>query len=228
MDRVMILDRHRGAAITLAVAASLVLAACGSGHNGGLASPSTTTGAGSTTFTTNGGSPTTTAGSTAPRPPDLVAVTSAGALVRLDPTTGRQINTLVPTGVVGDELAVSPDGSSVFFEMNKGCDHQIWQIGTTGGDPSIVASQGSLPAISPTGNVLAYAQQPLAFTAGCAPSGADNGADQWKLVLDKPVDECGEEPSDGARRGLEWSALLDLARVVVAKRERARRLDRVS
>jgi len=112
-----------------------------------------------------------------------VAVTTAGALVRLDPITGTQMSVLVPSGVVGDEVAVSPDGSSVFFEVGSGCDHQIWKVGVNGGDPSVVASAGSRPAISPAGDELAYAQQPLSFSASCAPTGADNGADQWKLVV---------------------------------------------
>jgi hypothetical protein len=167
----------------LATATCVFLAGCG-GVSSGLASRTTTTGDGTTTSAASSGSSTTAAVSTNPRPKILVVVTSAGALLRLDPTTGAQMRTLVPAGVVGDEVAVSPDRSSVYFEVNKGCDHQIQQVGINGGDISVVASGGSLPAINAAGDVLACAQEPLAYSAGCAPSGADNGAGQWKLVVD--------------------------------------------
>lgn len=104
--------------------------------------------------------------------------------MRLDATTGSPIRTLVPSGVVGDEVAVSPDGGSVFFEVAKGCDHQVWKVAMDGRDPTAVAPSGSLPAINPAGNLLAYAQQPRDLTPGCFPGGPDNGADQWKLVID--------------------------------------------
>jgi hypothetical protein len=144
---------------------------------------SSTVPSGATTTVAPGTSTTIAAGGP-PRPDVLVAVTAAGALVRLDPSTGSVVRTLVPTGVVGDEVAVSPDGSSAYFEVNQGCDHQLEQVATTGGDASVITTQGSLPAISPTGDVLAYAQQPLSFTAGCAPTGPDNGIDHWNLVTD--------------------------------------------
>jgi hypothetical protein len=158
----------------------LSLAGCGATPRA-LGSPTTAPGSASTT---TAASPGTTAASAGAAPHALMAVTTAGALVRLDPTTGHQLAILVPSGVVGDEVAVSHDGSDVYFEMDKGCDHQIWQVGINGGDPSVVAPEGSHPAISPSGNLLAYAQQPLSFSAGCAPTGPDNGAGQWKLVVD--------------------------------------------
>jgi len=177
MHRVTILGKgRRGASMLLASTGCMILASCGPGSGSRQASTSTTARiapAATTTIVPHSS-----------RPPVLVAVTSAGALVRLDPTTGARMSNLVPSGVVGDEVAVSPDGSSVFFEVNKGCDHQIWQVGIGGGDATVVASQGSLPAISPVGNVLAYAQQPLAYTVGCGSSGPDNGAGQWRVVVD--------------------------------------------
>jgi hypothetical protein len=97
---------------------------------------------------------------TAPaRPSTLVAVTTGGALVLLNPANGQITSTLRDSGVVGDSLAVSPDGTSVFYEVGDGCQHQVWRVGTDGSGAELVAADGSKPALSPDGTELAYATQ---------------------------------------------------------------------
>ena len=57
--------------------------------------------------------------------PGIVAVTTAGALVLLDPAGGAITSTPVQGGVLGDEVAVSPDGSTIAFAvepmLRQGC-----------------------------------------------------------------------------------------------------------
>jgi hypothetical protein len=99
--------------------------------------------------------------------PGIVAVTSSGALVVLNSSTGATTSTLVPSGVVGQEIAVSPDGSTVYFTAGSGCANEIESVPVSGGTPTAVAP-GVLPAISPDGSKLAFAQEPWFLPTSCA------------------------------------------------------------
>jgi hypothetical protein len=116
---------------------------------------------------------------TSARPP-VVAVTTAGALVKLDPANGAIIATLVPSGVVGDEVSVSQDGSTVYFAQRSGCKSEIESVSSGGGNPTSIAP-GTLPAISPDGSKLAFADQPL-LQPGCVPN-QPNLTGDYKLVI---------------------------------------------
>lgn len=94
----------------------------------------------------------------------MVAVTTAGALVTLNPATGAVEKTLVQKGVMGDEISVSSSGQ-VYFAVQNGCTSTIDEVAVSGG-PAAQITAGSLPAISPDGTKLAYASQPF-LTAGC-------------------------------------------------------------
>lgn len=87
-----------------------------------------------------------------------MAVTKAGALVSLDPANGAVKQTLVPSGVLGDEISVSAKGM-VYYAVANGCSAAIYQVPDGGGSPSMVVA-GRWPAISPDGTRLAYAVQP--------------------------------------------------------------------
>jgi WD40-like Beta Propeller Repeat len=100
-------------------------------------------------------------------PPPIVAVTSAGALVTLNPATGAVASTLVPGGVLGDEISVSQTGM-VYFAVKRGCSSEIEAIPASGGTAADIAP-GSVPAVSPDGTKLAFASQP-SLTIGCSPS----------------------------------------------------------
>jgi hypothetical protein len=159
----------------LAVAAGL-LAACGSG------SPSP-----EHTVTVIASSPAATGGPSAapttvpPSPePGIVAVTTRGALEVLDPANGTVIRTLAASGVLGDEISVSPNGSTVYFAQGTACHPEIKSVAVGGGSPTAIAP-GALPAISPDGTKLAFARQP-SFTTGCAPS-PGNLTKSYKLVV---------------------------------------------
>jgi hypothetical protein len=95
----------------------------------------------------------------------MVAVTTAGALVALNPATGVAEKTLVPSGVMGDQISVS-SGGQVYFAVQNGCTSKIEEIPASGGTAGVLAL-GSVPAISPDGTKLAYASQPI-LTAQCA------------------------------------------------------------
>jgi hypothetical protein len=112
--------------------------------------------------------------------PGIVAVTTAGALVVLDPSTGSITQTLVSGGVLGDEISVSPDGSTAYFAMGGGCHPTIESIGIGGGSP-VPLTKGELPAISPNGAKLAFTREP-SLTNGCIPSAA-NLTSSYKLVI---------------------------------------------
>jgi hypothetical protein len=103
-------------------------------------------------------------------PPAIVAVTAKGALVTLDPATGTIARTLVPSHVLGDEISVSSTGM-VYFAVRHGCSSEIEAIPDAGGAAAVIAA-GSLPAVSPDGAKLAYANQPT-LAMGCAPAQAD-------------------------------------------------------
>jgi hypothetical protein len=110
------------------------------------------------------------ASAAAATPPAMVAVTKAGALVTLNPATGSVSQTLVSAHVLGDEISVSTSGL-VYFAVKHGCTTQIETVPVTGGTPAIIAP-GMLPAISPDGTKLAYADEPI-LTAGCVPNVSD-------------------------------------------------------
>jgi WD40 repeat protein len=203
--------------ITLALAAG-VLAACSFG--GGSATPPQ-----------GSGGPTAAGGSAgAQAPSTLAAVTSAGALVLLDPANGQATRTLVPSGVVGDALAVSPDGRSVYYELGAGCQHEIWRVSTADGAKTRISTAGNAPALSPDGKRLAYATQYFenGNHASCYPDN-DITAGFQVIVLDlathqthrysmapqvaatglpAPVDHLSWSP-DGGRLAVSMSAVQD-------------------
>jgi hypothetical protein len=112
--------------------------------------------------------------------PGIVAVTTTGALVRVDSSSGSATQTLVPSGVLGDDISVSPDGSTVYFAVGQGCKAQVESIPASGGSPTVIG-QGESPAISPDGSKLAFAIEP-SLTQGCVPSNP-NLAPLYKLVI---------------------------------------------
>jgi hypothetical protein len=149
-------------AIVVALAAIVpAMSACSalSGNSSGT-SPATqagaTTGAGGATSAAASGTP-----GTSSTEPSIVAATSGGGLVRLNPATNAVVQTLLPngTGVEGDEVSVSSSGT-VYYAVGSGaCDSTIYSIPDGGGTPSPIVS-GRLPAVSPDGSKLAYAVEP--------------------------------------------------------------------
>jgi hypothetical protein len=106
----------------------------------------------------SGASPSSAASPTAAGEPGIVAVTTGGALVTLDPSTGVVQQTLVPSGVTGDEVSVAPSGL-VYFAVQNGCTSTIEDVPVGGGSVTVI-TPGSLPAVSPDGTKLAYASEP--------------------------------------------------------------------
>jgi hypothetical protein len=162
---------------SLAAAAALVmLAACGNSAAGQGSAGTSAPAPASTAASASASAP---ARATAPAPPGLVAVTTAGALVVLDPATGAVARTLVPSGVVGDEVSVQSNGT-VFFAVKSGCSQEVESVADTGGTASPLVA-GSLPAVSPDGTKIAYASEP-SLTPGCVPSDPDL-TPLYKLVV---------------------------------------------
>ncbi len=151
----------RRARLVLGVALpALLVAACGNGSPG----PTVTV----TQTATAPSSPA--ASAAAAVPPAMVAVTTAGALVTLNPATGAVSRTLVARHVLGDQVSVSSTGM-VYFAVQQGCSSEVEGVPVSGGAVAQFA-QGSLPAVSRDGTKLAYASEPN-LSPGCVPSTAD-------------------------------------------------------
>jgi Tol biopolymer transport system component len=91
--------------------------------------------------------------------PGIVAVTTGGAVEVLNSTTGIVTATL--TGMqdaIGDEVAVSPSGQTVYFAVNQTCGDKIESVPIGGGKPTVITS-GVLPAVSPDGTELAFVRE---------------------------------------------------------------------
>ncbi len=115
------------------------------------------------------------ASSAAATPPTIVGVTTAGALVTLNPATGVVEDTLVASGAVG-EVSVARSGR-VFFVVPNGCGSTIEEVSITGGQVTVIGP-GSAPAVSPDGAKLAYASQPqYGSPPDCQVSSPD--LDEW-------------------------------------------------
>ena len=117
---------------------------------------------------------------TTARPPAMAGVTARGALVLLSSATGAPDRVLVPGGVTGDQISVSPDGRTIYFSTRHGCVEDVESVPVTGGKPTLI-STGSLPVVSPDGASLAFARQP-APPPHCAASPGDLSA-QYNLVI---------------------------------------------
>jgi hypothetical protein len=145
-----------------AVTAAAALSACG--HSNPNPAPTVT-------ITRSSPAPaSSSASAAAATPPAMVAVTKGGALVTLNPATGSASQTLVSAHVLGDEISVS-SGGLVYFAVKHGCTTEIETVPVAGGTPAIIAP-GMLPAISPDGSKLAYAEEPT-LTVGCVPNVSD-------------------------------------------------------
>ncbi len=163
----------RGAAA--GTAAVILLAACGGGGGGSSQATSSSTASASQ-------SPPASAHSGAKaRPPGIAAVTTHGALVLLNPVTGAVTRTLVPSGVVGDEISAAPGGGTIYYTTHTAdCTDEIRSVAASGGAPVTIAF-GLLPAVSPDGTKLAFAREPAA-SPDCVPSEADLTS-QYKVVV---------------------------------------------
>jgi dipeptidyl aminopeptidase/acylaminoacyl peptidase len=157
-----------------AAAALIILTACGGGGNSGAAQASA-----SATAKASGTAKAHPLSQTTARPPAMVGVTTRGALVVLSSVTGAPVRTLVPNGVLSDEISVSPDHQLVYFSRRHGCVDDVYSVSVGGGKPVLI-STGSLPAISPDGAALAFARQPT-LTPHCM-SGSDMSS-QFSLVI---------------------------------------------
>ncbi len=162
MSRSPVVSVLRSAVIAVAaVSTAVAVAACGGGGKPSSAASSQPS---------SGASPSAAASPAAAAPPGIVAVTSGGALVTMNSSTGVVEQTLVPSGVTGDEVSVGPSGQ-VFFAVQNGCTSTIEEVPEGGGSAAVIAT-GSVPAVSPDGSKLAYASQPT-LTVGCVPSTPD-------------------------------------------------------
>ena len=77
--------------------------------------------------------------------PEIVAVTTRGALVVLNPLTGVASRILVAGGVLGGTVSVSPDGRSAYFAARHGCAAEIESVPVAGGRPAMI-TPGAVPA----------------------------------------------------------------------------------
>jgi hypothetical protein len=163
-----------------AVAVLALVAACSGGStSGGAAGAGGSSSAGTSSAPSSTASSGSSQSSANPSSPKLVAVTTAGALVVLNPGAGSVAKTLVPSGVIGDEVSASSN-DTIYFATRHGCADEVESIGVSGGTP-VMISAGSLPAVTRDGTKLAFASQP-SLTQGCVPSNPDLTS-LYKLVV---------------------------------------------
>ena len=117
---------------------------------------------------------------TTARPPAMAGVTARGALVLLSSASGAPVRTLVPSGVIGDEISVTADGQTIYFSRRHGCVDDVESVAASGGTPMLITT-GSLPAISPDGSTLAFARQPT-LTRRCMKGAGGDLSAQYSLV----------------------------------------------
>jgi len=159
----------------LAVPAALTLvAACGGGGTPSAPPGTATTASAPATKAARPVSQTTA------QPPAMAGVTARGALVLLSSATGAPVRTLVPNGVIGDEISVSADGHTIFFSRRHGCVDDVESVAVSGGKPTLLTT-GSVPALSPDGNTLAFARQPT-LTPHCMKAAGSDLSAQYSLV----------------------------------------------
>jgi hypothetical protein len=162
---------------TIAALPVAVMLLAGCGGSAGATSP----GPPATTTTTAAGPGPSPPAARRASSPGIVAVTTGGALVLLNRSTGAVARTLVTSGVIGDQVSVSPGGSTVYFVTHHGgCQDEIESVPGSGGNPARI-TPGQDPAISPDGTKLAFATEP-SLTAGCAPS-QPTLTSQYKIVI---------------------------------------------
>jgi hypothetical protein len=113
--------------------------------------------------------------------PSIVGVTTAGVIGVLNPVTGVAMPLTGTQDAVGDEISVSPDGSTVYFAVRNGCADDIESVPLRGGTPRFVTT-GVLPAISPDGGELAFVREqvgggasPVSFACPGASTGTGTG-----------------------------------------------------
>lgn len=94
-----------------------------------------------------------------------VAVTADGRLVVLDPTTGEELRELmdgIPTDdPAKNDIAVTPDQREVYVAVpaeETGGGTDIVRVPVVGGEPEVVATDATSPAVSPDGDTLAYVE----------------------------------------------------------------------
>lgn len=181
--------RHKGDRRRRRTMAASGMLAFAIGVGGGGAAYASLDHPGSTPPPSAGGGPSPTSSTRSSTPvsgrPGIVAVTTGGAVVVLDSTTGLATRVLVPGGdAVGDSVAVSP--STVYFSVKHGCADDIEAVPVSGGTPKVVAT-GVLPAISPDGTEMAFVREPAGgmlnpISYGCA-TGTPVAGSQFKVVV---------------------------------------------
>lgn len=86
----------------------------------------------------------------------IVALTTAGALVEIDPATGATVRTIASDAAWAGPLSLAPDRSTVYLTRETGgIRPDVVRVTLADGTSETVA-QGRVPSVSPDGTRLAY------------------------------------------------------------------------
>jgi hypothetical protein len=99
----------------------------------------------------------------------VLGVTVDAGLVFIDPHTGARTSPAALGGTypTGEEVSVTADGSTIYYEQQYGCTDRIYSVPAAGGGAPTLVTAGRWPAVSPDGTQLAYTREP-AGPATCA------------------------------------------------------------
>lgn len=144
----------------------------------------------------------------APAQNAAVAVTDDGRVVVLDTNTGDEVRELL-AGVRTDDpakndIAVAPDQSAAYVALppsETGGEEEIVRVPVAGGDPELIATGGSSPAVSPDGATLAYVD-----FVGPGPGDPDPRLVLRNLVTGQEVRFSGTDRPLHFISDLEWTA----------------------
>jgi hypothetical protein len=134
-----------------ALAAALLLAACS-----GPAGPTSAAHAASTASPTAAG----TSGRIFQEM--VLGVATSGQLFLINPGSGKRTTDVFMdrAGATGEEVSVTGDNSTIYYEQPYGCTDRIYSMPSVGGNGPVLVTDGRLPAVSPDGSLLAYTRQP--------------------------------------------------------------------
>jgi len=90
----------------------------------------------------------------------VLGVATTGQLFLINPGTGTRSTDVFMdrAGATGEEVSVTADNSTIYYEQPYGCTDRIYSMPSVGGNGPARVTDGRLPAVSPDGKRVAFVQ----------------------------------------------------------------------